>query len=95
MNDLFEIECCECGLLFAIRKNVQAIWARDNKTFYCPNGHSQSWVAPISSVKDQAELKCLRSEVQELKGKLYAALNNSKVLISQLEVPHPNGINKE
>jgi len=80
-NELFEIQCYECGIAFAIRKNVQIVWAQNNKIFFCPNGHSQSWNAPPLPVKDQAELKCLRQEVQELKDKLTVALDHTKGFI--------------
>lgn len=94
-NELFEIQCCECGIVFAIRKNVQIVWAQNNKMFFCPNGHSQLWRTPTLSVKEQTELKCLRLEVQELKDKLATALNHTKGLVSKLEVPQPVDSNKE
>jgi Zn finger protein HypA/HybF involved in hydrogenase expression len=37
------MECCNCGVLFAISNELQDNFRKTKKSFYCPNGHSQSY----------------------------------------------------
>lgn len=36
--------CCACGVLFAMAKDYRQKRLDDHDQFYCPNGHSQSYV---------------------------------------------------
>jgi hypothetical protein len=50
--DTFEtIECCNCGLRFAVPRSWERSRRDDHKSFYCPNGHPQSFVG-----KSEAEI---------------------------------------
>lgn len=36
-------QCCECGTPFAWPSYLRDARLRDGRSFYCPNGHPQSW----------------------------------------------------
>lgn len=36
-------ECIECGAKFGITKTMHTFKKNNKKTFYCPNGHAQSY----------------------------------------------------
>jgi flagellar motility protein MotE (MotC chaperone) len=38
-----EIECCNCGVIFGASPTLDNNWRETKKTFYCPNGHGQSY----------------------------------------------------
>lgn len=35
--------CCDCGIGFAVPEYFDTMRRQDGKSFYCPNGHSQSY----------------------------------------------------
>ena len=37
------IECCNCGVIFAISEDLERNLRLTKKSFFCPNGHSQSY----------------------------------------------------
>ena len=43
IHDFKKIECCNCGILFAVSETMNNHWKDDKKTFHCPNGHPQSY----------------------------------------------------
>lgn len=59
--------CPTCGVQFALHKNIEAIWRVNHKEFFCPNGHSLSWLDENTQDK---ELKTLRARVKELERQL-------------------------
>ncbi len=70
------IECCECSGLFAVTTRFKINLLENKQSFYCPNGHSQSYTKSTAdklreelSAKDLA-LSILRTENEQLlKGK--------------------------
>lgn len=36
--------CCSCGVVFAMTDEFKQARLRDRDRFYCPNGHSQSYI---------------------------------------------------
>lgn len=50
-------ECCACGIRFGIPSQIQLNLRESHKSFYCPNGHSQSYTGESQSEKLQRELK--------------------------------------
>lgn len=71
-EDFNEVHCCNCGITFKFSKKIEEMWRKDEKTFYCPNGHSLVWHKPKESDEEKT-IKKLREEVKELKEKLSAA----------------------
>lgn len=95
-EDFCEVDCCNCGIQFKFSKKIEEMWRKDEKTFYCPNGHSLVWKKPKES-EEQKELKKLRAEVKELKEKLAASEKNAEAekkraddLANELEIWRPS-----
>jgi hypothetical protein len=72
-NLVFGIEeCCRCGVKFGIPKQLQDNLRNTHNSFFCPNGHSQSYIGETDADKLRRELK--RKE-QELANKVRDELN--------------------
>lgn len=52
-------ECCNCGVLFAVSEDLIAQWRKTKRSFYCPNGHSQSYT--------ESEADRLKRELERVK----------------------------
>lgn len=44
-------ECCNCGVIFGMTDYYYNQRREDHKTFYCPNGHGQSYTAETEAEK--------------------------------------------
>ncbi len=96
-----EVDCCNCGIKFKFSKKIEEMWRKDEKTFFCPNGHSLVWHKPKESAEEK-ELKRLRAEVKELNTKLEAALKDVESqkkraddLALELEIWHPTSTDQK
>lgn len=49
-------DCCVCGLTFALPHYLNKKRLEDHKSFYCPNGHSQTYVGETEVEKLQKQL---------------------------------------
>lgn len=48
--------CCNCGIVFAVDRAVQARWREKGTSFYCPNGHRQHYTeTDIQRLQKQLE----------------------------------------
>lgn len=95
-----EVHCCNCGITFKFSKKIEEMWRKDEKTFYCPNGHSLVWNKPKES-EEQKEIKKLKAEVKGLNEKLEAALKDAADqkkraddLVAELEIWRPSSQDK-
>lgn len=43
-------ECCECGIDFGFTASFQANLKKTKQTFYCPNGHAQSYTKSTADI---------------------------------------------
>ena len=43
IHDYTVIACCNCKMLFAVPEEIDNRWIENGKTFYCPQGHAQSY----------------------------------------------------
>ena len=91
-----EVHCCNCGIVFKFSKKIEEMWRKDEKTFYCPNGHSLVWNKPKEST-EQKELKQLKDKVKDLQSKLDEALTLTETqkkkieeLTTELEIWRPS-----
>ena len=51
----FEEEtCCNCGVQFAMSKELYRARLADGKLFYCPNGHPQHYTESVQTKLDRA-----------------------------------------
>jgi hypothetical protein len=54
LNQYFEIQhCCNCGVAFAIPLDLYNILRQTKRSFYCPNGHGQSFTAQTEAERLQ------------------------------------------
>lgn len=51
------IECCQCGVLFAVPREWRRKRLADRERFWCPNGHSQSFCGKTEEQKLKEELE--------------------------------------
>ncbi len=58
-NDQFvTIDCCKCGVTFAVASTLEQSWRYTKAGFYCPNGHSQAFVESTADrIKREMEEK--------------------------------------
>lgn len=54
--------CCNCGINFWITSDLYNDLQRFKRTFYCPNGHPQSY----NGESDEAKIRRLQKEKEEL-----------------------------
>lgn len=57
MNNFSSEVCCTCGVAFAMTNALRAERLKDHKWFYCPNGHSQQYVAKSEAERAREELE--------------------------------------
>lgn len=58
-------ECCACGTPFMIPKWMKKALLNSKQTFYCPNGHGQSYVGKTEAEKLKEQLQKLQEEKQK------------------------------
>lgn len=53
------IECCTCGMVWAMSATHDDMLRKTRAQFYCPNGHSQSYIGKteVEKLKEQLEGK--------------------------------------
>ena len=67
--EFYNIDCVDCGISFGIQVHIAALWEKNYKKFFCPNGHGLAWTKPTET-SQQKELKELRLKVKDLETKL-------------------------
>jgi hypothetical protein len=78
------VECFKCGVMFAVTNELNGYWLRDKTTFYCPNGHSQSYSESTAEKlkkqldERQSEIAQKNSEIWDLEQKLKKATKPKK-----------------
>ena len=57
------IDCCNCGMLFAVPKGLNSRWQSEGRTatFYCPMGHPQHYVGQSDAEKLAEANRLLRN----------------------------------
>lgn len=64
-TEFFIEECCACGVLFGMTKELHDQRYRDKSSFYCPNGHSQSYMGKSDkTLRQEAEARARAAEDQ-------------------------------
>jgi hypothetical protein len=71
-QEFVSIECCNCGVVFAVSTHLDKQWHKEKKIFYCPNGHGQSYTRSTAEFL-QEKLDARDSEIRALKHELYLA----------------------
>lgn len=58
MENFIKIECCSCGVLWAVSKELDSNWRKTKNFFYCPNGHNHSYSKSTEAfLREQLEEK--------------------------------------
>ena len=65
------ISCANCGICFGVDQRWRSQRLNDHRTFFCPNGHDQSYPA-----KSEAEIA--RAHAQQIEQKLQAQINEER-----------------
>lgn len=80
-------ECCACGVVFMIPSNLHSKIKSNASTFYCPNGHGQSYVkSEADKLRDQLEIerKKYLQELAEKTDNMLDAINEASNAKKQL-----------
>lgn len=65
--------CIACGVYFGVPKQLDYQLRQNHKSFYCPNGHPQSYCGESEAEKLRRELKRKEQEVaDQVRAKLQA-----------------------
>jgi len=64
-SEFSSIECCNCGINFSVPALWKQVRRNDHRTFYCPNGHGQNFVAETEADKLRRERDLLKQRVAE------------------------------
>jgi len=69
MADLYgreTVECCNCGTAWAMSSQLVAALRESHKTFYCPNGHGQSFTGKSAAQVLQDKLDAKQRELDAM-----------------------------
>lgn len=88
IDKLVELTCCLCGVTFGMTQTCKDLRRADFRIFYCPNGHTQSYVKDVVDPKDE-ELSELKKEVAELRSEVKQLQADNVALTAELEVWKP------
>jgi hypothetical protein len=64
MFDFAVTECCVCGIAFAVPARFKQVLQETHRTFYCPNGHGQSYLGQTEVERLRDKLKTQNSELE-------------------------------
>lgn len=56
--------CCDCGVLFAMPASLIRNLRKTKRSFFCPNGHSQSYVGKTEAEKLREQLEAKERELE-------------------------------
>jgi len=90
--DMVMEECCACGTPFMIPKRMKTALLNSKQTFYCPNGHGQSYVGKTEAEKLKEKLAAIEAEKekreQELQDMWLDELSQRQKLEKQIKRVH-------
>jgi len=84
--DFFIETCCTCGIPFGVSKDFNEECRRMGKSFFCPNGHTQSYGKSAADI--------VREEKAVLERRLQAELNEARHLQLVAEKERDSAIRK-
>lgn len=74
--------CCNCGVIFGMEAEYQETRKNDHKSFFCPNGHAQSY----TSKTDKQKLAEAQEEVRKAQERAKAAEARQTMAENSLQV---------
>ena len=84
--------CAQCGVVYAMTTNLENARRKDHGTFYCPNGHGQSY--PKKTTKTPSELQVEIDSLKKENGELRTKNIRLSAQIDQLEAQLAEGPKK-
>jgi hypothetical protein len=85
-------ECCSCGTPFMLPKRLQKMLINNQNTFYCPNGHPQSYCGKTEAERLKEQVAQLEKEKikqhEILQNRWLDALGENQKLEKQLKRVH-------
>lgn len=80
-------ECCSCGVPFAMTEYLKKERLKDKTSFYCPNGHSQSYVGKSDErLRKEAEEARKQAEQLAAEAQLRAQAERDQRLAAEREL---------
>lgn len=70
------LECADCGTLFGITEQFEKARRKDHRNFYCPRGHSLSYLGPSIEERLRKEL----TQAQEEANRKATALDRERAI---------------
>lgn len=74
------IICYKCGVRFEVPDNWHANRLKDHETFWCPNGHTQSFLAKSEAEKLKEQLESANRRESNLKDQVSRLDNSNRSL---------------
>ncbi len=56
--------CCDCGVLFGTEAGYDDRRRKDRKSFYCPNGHAQSYTGPTAEQRLRERMEMTERQLE-------------------------------
>jgi len=80
-------DCCVCGVVFAVHAAFLNERKEDKKSFFCPNGHSQSFVKSTTQILQQQinKLKTEKDEAERARYSLHNQLSEKQEEVKKLK----------
>lgn len=65
--DMAFLTCCNCAVVFGFPKDHEARLRQTRQTFYCPNGHGQSFTGKTEAEKLREQLEAVKRTADYLR----------------------------
>lgn len=72
-----EEECCSCGVVFFVTKQLLDQFRKTKQRFFCPNGHGQAYTKGTADILEE-ELQMSKARILSLETDLRIALTPKK-----------------
>ena len=79
------VNCCNCGVAFALPSHLKRTLEETHRLFYCPNGHSQLYSDETEAERLKRELQAKNFELEARTRALYTAQASEARLRKRIE----------
>jgi len=73
-------DCCTCGAPVLLTPSQRNVLLNNHNSFYCPSGHSMSFLGKTEAEKEREQNALLQREIQDLKSKVAQRDNRGRYL---------------
>ena len=74
---LYTLNCCTCGILFAMPDDYDTARRDDHRSFYCPAGHSQSYNGKSEAERLREQLAAKDREIAAQRSRVEVEVNRT------------------